>query len=372
MRYWLKTWILRTLLFPLWMWGIWRSKRKTVKILVHGVEQKQSDVSFTALSFHTETIAKDDKIKITYKPSWLIELIDKTEVYQKQLGRMVDEKDGFVIYADFMIKDCLEGPLYSRVTKDGKHLGTRNLSLSYAQPHDIIKIRHVLIPTVVDESIIKPLRCLRLMTANTDRCRRGTFPVNHFALIDDQGYEDLGDTVQVKVVSWRPKAIDFTGKNLITSYDLDSPVFRDITYKNKAGYMYGPELTLELESGENVLLFCSTKSMRHALNRSPSTGQEWSLGVKHIETIRFSWYTIAFNDVEYEWCKIPLKKLGSKRLYNIIEAIKRGHWITSGRQVKIKARLQAALQSEWENRKVSKKKIKKIIRQNKKWEARNL
>ena len=48
---------------------------------------------------------------------------------------------------------------------------------------------------------------MQLMTANSEKCKGGDFPINHYALVTGSNMVDIGKDVDVLVISWRPKAI---------------------------------------------------------------------------------------------------------------------------------------------------------------------
>lgn len=71
---------------------------------------------------------------------------------------------------------------------------------------------------------------LQLMTANADKCKAAEFPINHYALVRDQKYDDLGPNVDVLVCSWRPMALTW-GEDTFAVYDHKSDAFLEIQEK---------------------------------------------------------------------------------------------------------------------------------------------
>jgi hypothetical protein len=87
------------------------------------------------------------------------------------------------------------------------------------------------------------LQRLQLMTSNSKKCKDGSFPVNNYALVDGSNLTDLGKTVDVLVITWRPKAIEM-GEEIITIYDPADPEFKRIQVKadiKDSGCMFGIE-----------------------------------------------------------------------------------------------------------------------------------
>ncbi len=61
-----------------------------------------------------------------------------------------------------------------------------------------------------------------------------------------------------------------------------------------------------------------------------------------------------------DWYGIPIPHLERKRLYNIIQAMERGYWLTTGNEVKINEKTREALKVEFERRAYSVKEIRRI------------
>ena len=107
---------------------------------------------------------------------------------------------------------------------------------------------------------------LQLMTANTAKCKSGEFAVNHYALVQGQNFEDLGNQVDVLVIDWRPKALDTSGDNVISSYDHESVEFKSIVAgadEPNSGKMFGAEYLIYIPGkGSFATFFMGTKSAR--------------------------------------------------------------------------------------------------------------
>jgi hypothetical protein len=71
---------------------------------------------------------------------------------------------------------------------------------------------------------------LQLMTANADLCKEGKFPINHFALVRDQKFQDLGTGVDALVCSWRHMALTW-GEDTLAVYDHTSDAYLEIQEK---------------------------------------------------------------------------------------------------------------------------------------------
>lgn len=136
----------------------------------------------------------------------------------------------------------------------------------------------------------------QLMTANSEQVKSGEFPTNHFALVQDQKFIDLGEKVDGLIVAWRPKALEID-EIIVTVHDPDDEEFQRImTKSNEPGEMscmYGPEFLLWLpESGEFTTFFMCSKSMRR---ESPNVKSLMRKGAtfksKKISTPKFTWWS---------------------------------------------------------------------------------
>jgi len=83
----------------------------------------------------------------------------------------------------------------------------------------------------------------------------------------------------------------------------------------------------------------------------------------------YGWCPECFPGATFQWMGTPLPDLETKRLYNIIMAIERGTWATSGKEVKIRKRFELALRYEYAMRNVTDGDIIKIEMANMKWHA---
>lgn len=120
-----------------------------------------------------------------------------------------------------------------------------------------------------------------LLTSNSEKCKTGEFPINHFAFVKDKEYHDLGSSVDVVVLSGRAKAIRY-GEVIQVSHDMESELYKDIVRASAApglnGNQHGPEFLLWIPEIEQYATFhFGSKSSRRearpmtALLRSAAT-----------------------------------------------------------------------------------------------------
>ena len=139
---------------------------------------------------------------------------------------------------------------------------------------------------------------VQLMISNSEKCKSGEFPINHYAYVNNNNYDDLGKTVDILVLCWRPKALD-TSEDVISVYDTESEAFKKIVEvadsgAKDSGCMYGPEFLVWVPAKETfATLFCGSKTAR---NEAPSIkgfiGCAATLKSREINPKRssYSWY----------------------------------------------------------------------------------
>ena len=134
---------------------------------------------------------------------------------------------------------------------------------------------------------------LQLMTSNSSKVAEGKFPMNHYALINGQNFQDVGDAVDILVLGWRPKAIEM-GDEVITVYAPDHPEFKRIQDKSEeanSGCMYGPEYILWVPSvREFATFFMGSKSARReAPGVRARMHQAATLKSHTVKTKKYTW-----------------------------------------------------------------------------------
>lgn len=137
---------------------------------------------------------------------------------------------------------------------------------------------------------------VQLMTSQSNKCKSGAFPINHFALVRDGNHLDLGNEVDVLVIAWRPKAIQITDETVIAVFDHESDQFKSIVEKSEvqdSGCLYGPEYLVYVPSQKQYGLFFmgSKSSRRESPNVKALIGKSGTLEAKHVVTKKYEWYT---------------------------------------------------------------------------------
>ncbi len=137
---------------------------------------------------------------------------------------------------------------------------------------------------------------LQLMTGNSEKCKKGEFGVNKFALINGQDHKDVGDSVDVLVLVWRPKAIDSSGDELIVIHDIENPEFERIQQasgEKDSGCMFGQEFLVWIsETREFATFFMGTKtSRRESPNLKALLQKAATLKPVEVKNKKYTWYS---------------------------------------------------------------------------------
>lgn len=125
------------------------------------------------------------------------------------------------------------------------------------QKHDV-----AIFNALVEDSSFKRVQ---LMGSNSQEVKEGKFTMGHFALIDGQEHEDLGDSIDCIILDWRPKAMKVK-VDVVVLYDAESADFKKIVTDSEvqdSGCMYGPEFLIWIPAKGFVPYFLNNKSARY-------------------------------------------------------------------------------------------------------------
>lgn len=108
---------------------------------------------------------------------------------------------------------------------------------------------------------------IQLMTDASNLVKTKKFPADHYGLFQSKDPEDIGAEIDVLIIEWRPKALDTSGENPITSFDPEEDLFGQIQHKadnvKDSGCMYGQEFLIWLLDKKcYATLFLGSKSAR--------------------------------------------------------------------------------------------------------------
>lgn len=135
---------------------------------------------------------------------------------------------------------------------------------------------------------------LQLMTANSKQCKSGDFPINSYALVNGDSFIDLGKTIDIGIICWRPKAIDMGGEQVVASYNIQNDLFRSIQAKSEiqnSMCMAGPEFLVWIPNHGYATFFMGSKSAkRESQNIKSLIGKTATLTSKYAENSKGNWY----------------------------------------------------------------------------------
>lgn len=93
---------------------------------------------------------------------------------------------------------------------------------------------------------------LQLIGANSGLAQEGKVPVGSYALImSKDNATNLGNAVDMFVLAWRARASDLGGEQVVSVFDINDPVFKEIQAKSAekdSGCMFGPEFLIWIPS----------------------------------------------------------------------------------------------------------------------------
>ena len=157
---------------------------------------------------------------------------------------------------------------------------------------------------------------LQLMTANSEDCKNGKFPINNFSLVAGDN-DDIGKEVKVVVISRRPKALDPTEK--LQSHDPKESVFQDIMTKADASIdrcMYGVEYLIWIPSKEtfSTMLFGSKTMRRESPHMTARIGKMARLTGHEIDTGKYKYWSVQVSPCSEDPDTMPEVELYQKTL----------------------------------------------------------
>lgn len=136
---------------------------------------------------------------------------------------------------------------------------------------------------------------LQLFGSKSDACAEGKIQIGHYGLIKDEDITDLGEEVNIVIVTWRPKAIKLGGDMPLTVFDVKSNLFKEIVAQSAvkdSGCMYGPEFLVWIpDAGVFANYHMNSKTARReAKKMRPLIGGAATLKCHLIETSKYKWH----------------------------------------------------------------------------------
>ena len=154
---------------------------------------------------------------------------------------------------------------------------------------------------------------LQLMTSNSGPCKKGEFPINHYALIENQNHIDLGEQLDVLAITWRPKALEIAAQ-IIAVYDPEHKEFIRIQERSEikdSKCMFGPEFLLYIPSVTRFATFFlgSKSGRREAPNLKSKLKNAVTIKSRLAKNKEYEWQAPQFFD-----CSTPFELPGEEDL----------------------------------------------------------
>jgi len=138
---------------------------------------------------------------------------------------------------------------------------------------------------------------LQLFGSKSDACAEGKIPIGHYGLVKDDDITDLGEEVNLVIITWRPKAIKLGGDMPITVFDAQSELFQEIKKLadvKDSGCMYGNEFLVWIpDAGVFAHFHMNSKTARReAKKMKPLIGGAATLKCRLIDppTSKYKWH----------------------------------------------------------------------------------
>lgn len=136
---------------------------------------------------------------------------------------------------------------------------------------------------------------LQLFGSKSDAVAEGKIPAAHYGLVKDDEIIDLGDEIDMIIVTWRTKAVSIGGDTPIIVFDSESDTFTQIKTQSAvrdSGCMYGPEFLVWIPNAEAFALYHmnSKTARREARKMRPLIGCAATLKCHLIVTPRYKWH----------------------------------------------------------------------------------
>ncbi|MEE9548746.1 MAG: hypothetical protein V3V68_05265 [Nitrosomonadaceae bacterium] len=138
---------------------------------------------------------------------------------------------------------------------------------------------------------------LQLYGSKSDACAEGKIGIGRYGLARDDSIIDLGEELDVVIVSWRPKALQIAKDGILADYDPTSELYlkiKELSTVKDSGCMHGPEFLLWIPSQDQFATYhmSSKTARREAQKMEPLVGKAATFRCKLIDppTSRYKWH----------------------------------------------------------------------------------
>lgn len=147
---------------------------------------------------------------------------------------------------------------------------------------------------VATSSVFTPY--IQLQGTSSELVKEGKFPIGHFDMVKDKQHNDLGDNFIALIVAWRPKAMNWTGEDVVSVFDPKDPLFQEIKVlsdtPNVMGYGYGPEYLFWLPDQQQFATYflANPTGRREATNFHVLLGAVARVKSRLIKGKKYTWH----------------------------------------------------------------------------------
>ena len=136
---------------------------------------------------------------------------------------------------------------------------------------------------------------LQLIGSNSELAQTGKMGQGRYAVIHSKdSFEDLGDSVDCVIFSWRPKALSVSEETVISNFKPESDEFKRIREKSAekdSGCMFCPEFLCWVPGAGFVTFFMGSKTARREAGKmQPLVGHSATLKAQLISTAKYRWH----------------------------------------------------------------------------------
>lgn len=137
---------------------------------------------------------------------------------------------------------------------------------------------------------------VQLFGSNSDLAKEGKIPMGTYGFVTSKEQViPLGAEVDVLPICYRPKALDMSGDDVLSSYDPNSDLFHEIVRKadvQNSSCSFGPDFLIWVPSQHAfaTMMFGSKTARREAPNLKALLGKAATLKVKLASNSQFKWH----------------------------------------------------------------------------------
>jgi hypothetical protein len=138
---------------------------------------------------------------------------------------------------------------------------------------------------------------LQMYGGSSDAVKAGLIAMAHYGLVVGKDkIDDMGPSVDIIPLAWRPKAMDISGDDIISVFNTKAEEFARIVKDSEvqdSGCMFGPEYLIWIPGLKRFATFfmASKSARREAPSMKALLGKPATLRVEYIKSKKYSWHS---------------------------------------------------------------------------------